>query len=284
MKNFFSMARARGWSTETLAGSFLFARGIRGREGVEVLYEFCAKFTSDWRQDHVVMSFVDHFESRWRQEVKRTGMVSALSHQEHLHAGLSGMNYVETLKEAENRMLLFGNGGVAHRLAPFFEEPENLNAELLLDFYTALVEQPFPMATQSYYVQLEGARILGKRPRIQAAAVQTRVPLVKSRVPKVSDGSYNSMDFLRCFSNVMTSVFDAPEVLFTDALWNKMLECQRKHNEIKDLLGYFDMNVGKANEFISEWRTEGMNWTTFLICLCEVRQPLVTIVKVSYGS
>ena len=178
------------------------------------------------------------------------------------------------MKEVENRKLLFGDNGVAHRLAPFFETAENLNAELLLDFYTALVEQPFPMATESYYVQLEGARILGKRPKIEAAAFETRVAVVKTRVPKVSDGSYNSMDFLRCFYNVMTSVFDAPEVLFTDALWNKMLKCQRKQNEIKDLLAYFDMNVARANDFISEWRREGMNWTTFLICICEIRQAI----------
>ena len=42
----------------------------------------------------------------------------------------------------------------------------------------------------------------------------------------VSDGSYNSMDFLRCFSNIATQVFNSHQIRFTPRLWEKMLQCQ----------------------------------------------------------
>ena len=60
--------------------------------------------------------------------------MSALSHQEHHHAGLSGIYFVETLKNKENRFLLFGKDGIAARLAPYFGQPQSLDADILLLF------------------------------------------------------------------------------------------------------------------------------------------------------
>ena len=88
----------------------------------------------------------------------------------------------------------------------------------------------------------------------------------------ISDGSYNSMDFLRCFSNIMTDVFDSPEVVFTNALWTKMLQCQSKPAETWQFLSEFGMDMDAANILIAE--TPDMNWTTFLVCMCEVRQAM----------
>ena len=178
------------------------------------------------------------------------------------------MNFVETLKDAKVQELLFGQGGIASRLAPYFEHPEYLNADVLLNFYKELVKTPMRMATSDDFVQLEGARILGKKRKLQGADEEPR----KKRIPTVSNGSYNSMDFLRCYSNIMTEVFASPPVLFTHGLWTKMLRCQSKQAETSKLLAYFDIDMEAANLVIAE--TAGMNWTTFLICLCEVRQAM----------
>jgi hypothetical protein len=264
MKQLFTFAKERSWSPRQLAATYLVGRGIRGREGVQVLHDFCVEETPTWDDNSCVMRFVGVFETKWRQEVLRTGKVSALSHQEHLHAGLSGMNFVETLKERDVLDLLFGPGGIASRLASFFERPEGLDADALLGFYKELVKEPMSMTTTTYFVQTEGARILGKKQKAQGADTK--------RMPTVSDGSYNSMDFLRCFSNIMTEVFSSPDVLFTPALWSKMLQCQSKPAETKELLSYFDMDMSAANTVIQE--TPGMNWSTFLVCLCEVRQAM----------
>ena len=98
-----------GWSPLVMSSTYLVARGIRGREGVQVLYDFCSarSFQVDWQDDVFVQRFVTFFEERWEAAVVRSQEVSALSHQEGRHAGLSGMNFVETLKDTRHRTVLF---------------------------------------------------------------------------------------------------------------------------------------------------------------------------------
>ena len=52
----------------------------------------------------------------------------------------------------------------------------------------------------------------------------------------------------------------------------KMLSCQSHPKKTRELLQYFNLDMEKANDFISA--TPGMNWTTFLVCLCEIRQAM----------
>jgi hypothetical protein len=118
MKELFAFGKRQEWPSAQLAGTYLVARGIRGREGVEVLHDFCTEEEPNWVETSYVNHFVNTFEMKWRANVQRTNTVGALSHQEHYHAGLSGMNFVETLKRTDIRVSLLGPSGMASRLAP----------------------------------------------------------------------------------------------------------------------------------------------------------------------
>jgi hypothetical protein len=234
---------------------------------VEALYNFCKEEEPDWGDNSYVKRFVDKFETLWRAEVQRTNTVSALSHQEHHHAGLSGMNFVETLKNANIRTSLLGPCGMTARLAPFFDEPERLDANVLLNFYKVLVREPIHLRVENSSVQNQAARILGKRQKKEKNEAES-----KTKPPTVSDGSYNSMDYLRCYSNIMTEVFGSTPILFTQKLWKEMLRCQRKPTETRNLLSYLEVDMRTANSIVNA--TPDMNWTTFLVCICEVRQAM----------
>ena len=248
-----------GWSSLVMSSTYLVARGIRGREGVQVLYDFCSArcFQVDWQNDDFVECFVTFFEERWEAAVVRSQEVSALSHQEGRHAGLSGMNFVETLKDTRHRQVLFQD--VAVRLACFFDDSKDMSASTLMDFYHALVSHPFALTTNSYEVHHHGCRLLHKKPKVDHDAVKVITPMVR-------DGTYNSMDFLRCFYNIM-QLFKAPSVSFTIPLWIKMMRCQSKSD-----VDYFGLTMEDANMLIQE--TPTMNWTTLLVLLCETRQAI----------
>ena len=267
VEELFKYGKRSGWSTKEFADTWIVARGIRGREGVTVLLEFSQREYPRWHSGSYVEAFVGFFAQKWREEVQKTGSVSALSHQEGLHAGMSGMNFVQTLNDKENLEALFSNQGVASRLAKFFERPEDVDAAMLMRFYKELVKQPIRMTPKDYIVQIEGARLVGKRSKKEENDTK--------RGKSVTDGSYSSMDFLRSWANIMTSVFESPEVLFTSALWAKMIACQAKPAETKDLIEYFGLDMDSANKLISQ--TRGLNWTTLLVCLCEVRQAAPTV-------
>ena len=265
----FTFGKVEAWSEEQLAACFLVARGVRGREGVQMVFDFCKANPPMWTDSTYVDCFVDAFEKKWQEQVLKTGKVSALSHQEHLHAGLSGMNFVATLKEEGNRLLLFAENGIAARIAPYIGQPHLLDADVLLCFYQDLVVAPLHMTPKTYSVQIEGAKILGKKHKQDGNDT-----LTEKKCSTVGEGTYNSMDFVRCFSNIMTEVLKAPRVLFSKGLWAKMLSCQSHPKETRELLDYFDMDMDKANTLIIE--SPGMNWTTFLVCLCEIRQAMGT--------
>lgn len=262
VKELFDAGIEAQWSPLTMASTFLVARGIRGREGVEALHSFCAgeSFAAVcWQNDDFVERFVTSFEQAWEEAVRSSRAVSALSHQEGRHAGLSGMHFVETLKKDDLRHHLLDD--TAQRLAPFFEDPMQISASSLMEFYKTLVAKPFCLITNTYDVHRSGCRILGKVPKVDEEAVKTK------SAPVVKDNSYNSMDFLRCFYNIMRSCMQAPVVLFTEPLWTKMRKCQSTSD-----LNYFELTMEQANELIQE--NSYMNWTTLLVLLCEVRQAI----------
>ena len=263
VRDLFLYAKQNQWCSFQLASTFIVARGVRGREGVQIVAKFVKQVPKvEWESSAFVEDFYNVFDAAWRREVLRTRMASALSHQEHLSAGMSGRNFTETLKSPATVEHLFGAGGVAARLSPFFSHPENLNAARVLAFWAQLTREPIALAAGNNDVQNEAARILGKKVRTSAA----------KRVPTASDNSYNAMDFTRCYSNILTDVFGAPRVTFTPALWNKMLATQRKQAAVKDLLKSFQMTMKKANDLILS--RGGPNWTTFWVLLCEVRQAM----------
>ena len=266
VEELFRYGKTRGWSTKELADCWIVARGIRGREGVIVLLEFSKREHPCWHEHTYVEAFVGLFAHKWRQEVKKTRSVSSLAHQEGLHAGKSGMNFVQTLKDKDNVDFLFSSEGVASRLAGFFERPEEVDAGTLMRFYKELVKEPIRMTPEDFSVQIEGARLVGKRFK--------RNETDSKREQRVTDCSYNSMDFLRSWANIMTGVFNSPEVLFTPALWAKMIACQTKPAETRELISYFSLDMHSANRLMSQ--TRGLNWTTLLVCLCEVRQVAPT--------
>ena len=176
------------------------------------------------------------------------------------------MNFVQTLKDKDNVDFLFSSEGVASRLAGFFERPEEVDAGMLMRFYKELVKEPIRMTPEDFSVQIEGARLVGKRFK--------RNETDSKREQRVTDCSYNSMDFLRSWANIMTGVFNSPEVLFTPALWAKMIACQTKPAETRELISYFSLDMHSANRLILQ--TRGLNWTTLLVCLCELRQVAST--------
>ena len=267
LQELFRYGKTRGWSTKELADCWIVARGIRGREGVQVMMEFSKREHPCWHEHTYVEAFVGFFAHRWRQEVKKTRSVSSLAHQEGLHAGKSGMNFVQTLKDKENVHFLFSSEGVASRLAGFFERPEEVDAGMLMSFYKELVKEPIRMTPADFSVQIEGARLVGKTFK--------RKQTDSKRQQRVTDGSYNSMDFLRSWANIMTDVFNSPEIVFTQALWAKMIACQTKPAKTRELISYFSLDMHSANRLISQ--TCGLNWTTLLVCLCEVRQVASTV-------
>ena len=263
VRDLFLYAKQNEWSSFQLSSTFIVARGVRGREGVQVVAEFVKQVPKvEWENSAFVEDFYHVFDAAWRREVRRTRMASALSHQEHFAAGLSGRNFTETLKSPTVVDGLFGAGGVAVRLSPFFSNPENLTAERVLAFWSELTRTPIALTAGNNDVQNEAARMLGKKMKTSAT----------KRVRTVSDNSYNAMDFTRCYSNILTIVFGAPRVTFTPALWNKVLATQRKQAGIKHLLDYFQMTMAKANDLIQT--RGGPNWTTFWVLMCEVRQEM----------
>jgi ASC-1-like (ASCH) protein len=212
---------------------------------------------------HDLEAFVNQFEEAWADAVRKTHLASALSHQEHLHAGLSGMNFVETL--LSQSMQLFGSGGLAERLAPYFVTPSRaFNAEILLAFYKELVAVPILLRLANSQVRKHASRLLGKMHKSKAEA--------ESTPPTVSNGSYNSMDYLRCYSNIMCAAYGAPEPSFTEELWIKMIQCQAKPAETRALLKSFDMDPTGSNNLMAT--VDELNWTTFLVALCETRQAM----------
>ena len=249
MEKLFEYAKLKNWTEDQKSGTFVVARGIRGREGVQVLLDHLKIHDPLWEDNSFVDAFVEMFENRWKEEVARTGKVSALSHQEQHHAGLSGMKFVNTLKSMDHRAALFKTEtGLASRLSPFFRDPdlESLDADHLMAFYWMLVKVPMVMRLNK--------------------PDSNRTPAA------VSDGSYNSMDFLRCFSNIATQVFNSHQIRFTPRLWEKMLQCQAHPASTRELLAFFEVDMAVANGVIAS--NPEMNWTTLLVCLCEVRQAM----------
>ena len=55
-------------------------------------------------------------------------------------------------------------------------------------------------------------------------------------------------------------------------LWEKMLACQSKPSETRQTLRHLKLNMAGANAFIQS--VEGMNWTSLLVCVCELRQAM----------
>ena len=263
IKALFQKGQVNGWSPLALSSTFLVARGIRGREGIQVLCDYCESqyWSTAWQDADFVQQFVDYFEERWEASVKATGKVSALSHQEGRHSGLSGMHFVNTLKRDDHRLLLLAD--VAVRFQPFFATSivSNFNAETLMNAYAALVAHPFALATRTYEVHIKGVRIVGKKPKIH------NLDSVKAHAPTVRNNSYNSMDFLRCYYNIMVDIFLAPSVFFTPPLWTKMIRCMRSGD-----FEYFKLSMDDANWILKE--TEYLNWTTLLVTMCEVRQAI----------
>ena len=249
MEMIFEYAKLKNWTQDQKSGTFVVARGIRGREGVQVLLDHLKIHDPLWDDNSFVDAFVEMFENRWKEEVARTGKMSALSHQEGHHAGLSGMKFVNTLKSMDHRAALFKpETGLASRSSPFFRDTdlESLDADHLMAFYRVLVKVPMVM-------------------RLNKPG-SDRTPAA------VSDGSYNSMDFLRCFSNIATQVFNSPQIRFTPRLWEKMLQCQAHPASTRELIAFFEVDMAVANRVIAS--NPEMNWTTLLVCLCEVRQAM----------
>ena len=267
MREAFILARESKWNTQQLAGTFIILRGIRGRAGVQVALKYLRDKRGGaphWGDRAYLQAFVNHFEEAWADAVRDTRMASALSHQEHQHAGLSGMNFIETLLSQSTQ--LFGSGGLAERLSPYFTSPgAAFNADVLLAFYNELVAAPMMLRLANSNVKKRASRLLGKMHKCGAGRA-SKTP------PRVSDGSYNSMDFLRCYSNIMCAVYGAPEPSFTMELWTKMIQCQARPAETRALLKSFDMDMQGANAIIAS--VEELNWTTFLVCVCEVRQAM----------
>ena len=93
MMALFRFGKEKAWSGEQLAASFLVARGVRGREGVQVVFNFCKANPPMWGDHRYVDRFIEVFETKWKEEVLKTRKVSALSHQEHHHAGLARSDF-----------------------------------------------------------------------------------------------------------------------------------------------------------------------------------------------
>jgi hypothetical protein len=143
-------------------------------------------------------------------------------------------------------------------LAPYFTADLVMSARLVMSFYKELVKVPIPMRPPTNAVAVEGGGILGHI---------VRKKIYKTH-PTVSNNSYNSMDFTRFWFNVLVVAFGVEEMQFDKLLWAKMLKTQAKRPDA--MLKEYDIDMSMANELLK--LTKGMNWTTFLFALCELRQ------------
>ena len=64
----------------------------------------------------------------------------------------------------------------------------------------------------------------------------------------------------------------SPQILFIKGLRMKMKSDQRQPKQKRELLQYFSMDMDKAIDIINAM--PGIIWTTFLVCLCEIRQAM----------
>ena len=90
MRDAFMFAKESRWNAQELAGTFIILRGIRGREGVSVALDYLREqggAAPRWDNRGYLEAFVNHFEEAWSDAVCKTRLASALSHQEHQHAG-----------------------------------------------------------------------------------------------------------------------------------------------------------------------------------------------------
>ena len=66
-----------------VAGTYIVARGVRGREGVSAVLDFCKSHGTDWSAPGFCAAFVAFFHKEWCEAVQSTRLAGVLSHQEH---------------------------------------------------------------------------------------------------------------------------------------------------------------------------------------------------------
>ena len=88
----------------------------------------------------------------------------------------------------------------------------------------------------------------------------------------ISKGSYNAMNCMTVYANIMTEVFKRPAVEFSSALWEAMISSQADPGATRIILSAMCVDRFEANRILRQ--VPFMNWTTFLYSVCEIRQAM----------
>ena len=266
------------WSGVQQTGTLVCMRGIRGEKGVSVASVWIKANSPRWDDARYVEAFVKYFMAAWARLYLSGGAPSSLSHAEGEHAGYSGAHFILTLLDAEIRARLFGPGGLAEQLLPFWENDE-LQASDVVELCAKVAESRFPLRRDGRLMTYRTAlpARTTKRRRLTYDEAWQPQPHVLLRAAEnegrlmCADG-YNVMDITRTFYNAAVIVRGKAEILFSEDLW--LLMCKFQSRTAKRSLDRHGI-IGhvQANSYLSnKENAKGCNWTTFFVCLCEIGQ------------
>ena len=165
-------------------------------------------------------------------------MVSVLSHQEGLRAGMSGHNFVETFASAVQRRSI-------RQLA------------------RTLVEH----VTKDF----TATRVLAVKAAIHDSALWLRMPTADNKGSSLkSRYGCNGMHWARSFAMLVCDWFESPNILFTPSLWAEMIRSQANYAKTQVAMNTFGVaSYACANDLLREFGF--LDWALF-VCLCESRQ------------
>ena len=181
---------AAAWDLKVLLQTWVVLQGIRGEKGLEACQEILIRGDHpQWESDTYCKNFHDQWMAKYAQAVRSTKRVSALSHEEGLHAGMSGHNFVSTLQCPTQRACMWA---FACKMMPFFVK--GFSAET----------------------------VLGVKKLVRDSGILLRLPTPSKRGAGMrSCSGYNSMHWSRSFAMLVGDILQSPPIRFTPELWEE---------------------------------------------------------------
>jgi hypothetical protein len=174
-----------------------------------------------------------------------------LAHREHLHTGLSGLNFILTLIKATCRKKLCG---VAEIVAPLIDRLLRARGRVGL--------------TATEFLRIGNA-------------IQSVVVLAIHNGTYRTMGAYNAMDANRCFDSVCLYLLRCKEIVYTEAVHEWMLSKQSAKFRaimVKDLFYFGIQKAADMTRTVKKLRklhpTMSVTPSTVFILYCELRQVI----------
>jgi len=227
-----------GWPYVVWMQTWIVLQGIRGQQGVEEAKQIMGIGLPCWDTDAYCQDFCDAWLARYEAAVKRTGRAAVFSHEEGLAQGMSGHHFVQTLRSSKQINQI-------RQLA------------IQLQRYTA--------------ENFAAKEVLEVKDLINASGLLLRMPTkAKEGAGLASRTGYNGMNWTRILSLLLSDVFGAKPVAFTEEMWDKMLQCQGGHG-LNEALQFFNVSTYiAANNLMRHVTT--LTWELLFVAICESRQ------------